>query len=208
MTEARSSEEVANVLTHGAGAVASLVAAAALIVYASLHGDVWEIVGVSIFATTLIALYTASTFYHAARGAALRARLKLLDHSAIYLLIAGSYTPFMIDELRGGWGWSLFGVIWGLAVVGIGLKLVFIGRFRLLSTLVYVGMGWLIIVAIVPVTRQLEPLTLAWLVAGGIAYTAGTPFFHRERLRFSHAVWHLFVIAGSVCHGIAVATII
>lgn len=208
MTPPRPAEEVANVITHGIGAVASLAAAAALIIYASLHGDAWEIVGVSIFATTLIALYTASTLYHAARDTALRARLKLLDHSAIYLLIAGSYTPFMIDELRGGWGWSLFGIIWGLAVAGIGLKLLFIGRFRLLSTLVYIGMGWLILVGIGPVIQALEPRTLAWLLAGGIAYTAGTPFYHNDRLRFSHAVWHLFVIAGSACHGVAVATII
>lgn len=208
MRPARSPEEVANVVTHGIGALASLAAAAALIIYASLHGDGWEIVGVSIFATTLVALYTASTLYHAARPAALRARLKLLDHSAIYLLIAGTYTPFMIGELRGGWGWSMLGIIWGLAVVGIGLKLVFIGRFRLLSTLVYVGMGWLVLVAVVPVVQALEPRTLAWLAAGGIAYTAGTPFYHNERLRFSHAVWHLFVVAGSVCHGVAVATII
>ncbi len=208
MNAARSPEELANVVTHGVGAVASLLAAAALVVYASLHGDVWEIVGVSIFVTTLVALYTASTLYHAARAPRLRARLKVLDHAAIYLLIAGSYTPFLIGALRGGWGWSLMGVIWGLAVAGIGLKLVFIGRFKLLSTLVYVGMGWLILVAIVPITRALEPLTLAWLLAGGVAYTAGTPFYHNERLRFSHAVWHLFVIAGSVCHAVAVATLI
>ncbi len=208
MSVPRSPEELANVLTHGVGAVASLLAAAGLIVYAALRGDTWEIVGVSIFATTLVALYTASTLYHAAREPRLRARLKVLDHAAIYLLIAGSYTPFLIGALRGGWGWSLMGVIWGLAVVGIGLKLAFIGRFKLLSTLVYVGMGWLILVAIVPITRSLEPITLAWLLAGGVAYTAGTPFYHNERLRFSHAVWHMFVIAGSVCHAVAVATLI
>jgi hemolysin III len=204
----RGREETANVITHGIGLVASVAAAAILVVYASLRGDVWEIVGVSVFATTLVALYAASTTYHAARDPARKARLELLDHAAIYLLIAGTYTPFMIDELRGGWGWSLFGVIWGLAVTGIGLKTVFIGRFRLLSTLVYVGMGWLILVGIVPVVRALDPITLAWLVAGGVAYTAGTPFYHNERLPYSHAVWHLFVLAGSVCHGVAVATLV
>ena len=201
-------EELANVVTHGVGAVASIVAAALLIVYASLRGDVWEIVGLSVFATTLIALYTASTLYHAARSPALKQRLKLVDHAAIYLLIAGTYTPFMIDALRGGWGWSLFGVIWGLAVVGIALKVAFIGRFRFLSTLVYVGMGWLVLVAGVPLARAVEPVTLAWLVAGGVAYTAGTPFYHRARLRYAHAVWHLFVLAGSVCHTVAVATLV
>lgn len=206
--EPRSKEELANVLTHGVGMMAAIVGAAVLIVLASLGGDVWEIVGVSVFATTLVALYTASTLYHAARDPALKARLKVLDHSAIYLLIAGSYTPFMIDELRGGWGWSLFGVIWGLAVVGVGLKLVFIGRFRLVSTLVYVGMGWLVLVAAVPLVRTLDPATLVWLLAGGVAYTAGTPFYHNRRIRYAHAIWHLFVIAGSACHAIAVGTIV
>ena len=114
----------------------------------------------------------------------------------------------MIDELRGGWGWSLFGVIWGLAVIGIALKLIFIGRFRLLSTAVYVAMGWLVLVAVVPMVRILDPATLAWLVAGGVAYTAGTPFYHNRRLPYAHAIWHVFVIAGSVFHAIAVATIV
>ena len=206
--EPRSREELANVLTHGVGMVAALVAAAALIVFASIRGDVWEIVGVSTFATTLVALYTASTLYHAARDPVVKARLKVLDHAAIYLLIAGTYTPFMIGELRGGWGWSLFGVIWGLAVVGIALKLIFIGRFRLLSTAVYVAMGWLVLVAVVPLVRALDPVTLAWMVAGGIAYTAGTPFYHNRRIRYAHAIWHVFVIAGSACHAVAVATIV
>ncbi len=203
-----SREEVANVVTHGVGVVASVAAAALLIVYASLHGDAWKIVGVSVFATTLIALYTASTLYHAARDPGLKARLKLLDHAAIYLLIAGTYTPFMIGDLRGGWGWSLFGVIWGLAILGIALKVVFIGRFRVLSTLVYVAMGWLVLVAAVPISRSLDGVTLAWLAAGGIAYTAGTVFYLNRRLRYGHAVWHGFVLAGSICHGLAVASIL
>lgn len=202
------SEELANTVTHGLGVVASVAGGAVLVVLAALGGDVWEIVGVSVFVTSLVALYTASTVYHAVRDRALKARLKVLDHSAIYLLIAGTYTPFMIDELRGGWGWSLFGVIWGLAVVGIGLKLVFTGRFRLLSTGVYVGMGWLVLIAIGPMMRSLEPVTLGWLVGGGIAYTAGTPFYHSHRIRYAHAVWHLFVILGSVCHAIAIGTIV
>lgn len=206
--EPRSKEELANVLTHGVGMMAAIVAAGGLIVFAALRGDVWEIVGVSVFATTLVALYTASTLYHAARDPVLKARLKVLDHAAIYLLIAGTYTPFMIDELRGGWGWSMFGVIWGLAVVGVALKLVFIGRFKLVSTLVYVGMGWLVLVAGVPLVRTLDPVTLVWLVAGGVAYTAGTPFYHNRRVRYAHAIWHVFVILGSVCHTVAVATIV
>jgi hemolysin III len=204
----RSREELANVVTHGVGTMAALAAAAALVVSASIRGDVWEIVGVSVFATTLVALYTASTLYHAARDPLVKARLKVLDHSAIYLLIAGTYTPFMIDELRGGWGWSLFGVIWGLAVAGVGLKLIFIGRFRVLSTVVYVAMGWLVLIAGVPLVRALDPATLLWLLAGGVAYTAGTVFYHSRRIRYAHAIWHLFVIAGSACHAIAVATIV
>lgn len=206
--EPRSKEELANVITHGVGMMAALAAAAALVVFASLRGDVWEIVGVSVFATTLVALYTASTLYHAARDPIVKSRLKVLDHSAIYLLIAGTYTPFMIDELRGGWGWSLLGVIWGLAVAGVGLKLVFIGRFKVLSTVVYVAMGWLVLVAGVPLVRTLDPATLAWLLAGGVAYTAGTAFYHNRRIRYAHAIWHVFVIAGSACHAIAVATIV
>lgn len=201
-------EERANALTHAAGLVAAVVAAVVLVIMAALEGDVWEIVGVSVFATSLIALYAASTVYHAVRDPALKLRLRVLDHCAIYLLIAGSYTPFMIGELRGGWGWTIFGVIWGLAVAGIGLKLVFTGRFPLLSTALYVAMGWLALVAIGPMLRALEPWTLAWLVGGGVAYTAGTPFYHNRRMPYAHAVWHLFVILGSVCHAIAVGTIV
>jgi hemolysin III len=201
-------EELANVLTHGVGVVGSVSGAAVLIVLAALSGDAWVIVGVSVFATSLIALYTASTLYHAVRSSALKARLKVLDHAAIYLLIAGSYTPFMIGALRGGWGWSLFGVIWGLAVAGIGLKLVFTGRFQVLSTAMYVAMGWLVLIGMGPLVRALDPVTLVWLVAGGVAYTAGTPFYHSRRIPYAHAVWHLFVLAGSVCHAIAVGTIL
>lgn len=206
--ERMSKEELANVVTHGVGMMAALAAATTLVVLASMHGDAWEIVGVSVFATTLVALYTASTLYHAARDPLVKARFKVLDHSAIYLLIAGTYTPFMIGELRGGWGWSLFGIIWGLAVAGVGLKLVYIGRFKVLSTVVYVAMGWLVLVAGVPLVRTLDPATLLWLLAGGVAYTAGTAFYHNRRIRYAHAIWHLFVIAGSACHAIAVATIV
>ena len=201
------SEELANAVTHGVGAVAALAGAAILIVLAAVRGDAWEIVGISIFASSLVALYTASTLYHAARRPRAKARLKLFDHAAIYLLIAGTYTPFLVTALRGGWGWSLLGVIWGLALVGIAMKLLFLGRFRLASTLTYVAMGWLILIAVGPLVRSLPTITLVWLVAGGVAYTAGTPFYH-GRVRYAHAIWHLFVLAGSVCHAIAVGTIL
>lgn len=203
-----SREELANTVTHGIGTLAAVIGGVVLVVMAAVRGDAWEIVGVSVFATTLIALYSASTLYHAVREPPLKRRLKVLDHSAIYLLIAGTYTPFTIGELRGGWGWSLFGVVWGLAVAGIGVKLVFAGRFRLLSTAVYVGMGWIVLIAAGPMLRTLDPATLGWLLAGGVAYTAGTPFYHSRRIRYAHAIWHVFVLMGSVCHAVAIGTII
>lgn len=198
-------EELLNTLTHGFGVVASLAAGAVLIVFAALKGDAWRIVGSSVFVATAVALYAASTLYHAARDPGLRARLRLLDHAAIYLLIAGTYTPFTLVSLRGGWGWSLFGVIWALAVAGVVFKVVALGRFPKLSTALYVAMGWLVLVAAVPMLDRLSPATLGWLLAGGLAYTAGTLFYHGDRIRYGHAVWHLFVLAGSACHGVAVA---
>jgi hemolysin III len=201
----RRTEEAVNAVTHGIGAVAGAIALAVLVVLASRGGDVRDIVSVSIFGATLVLLYLASTLYHAARDPRTRARLKILDHAAIYLLIAGTYTPFALGALRGGWGWSLFGIIWGLAVAGVLFKLYFTGRFRLASTLIYIGMGWLGLVAAVPLVASLSPMTLFWLVAGGLAYTAGTPFYQAGRFRYAHTVWHGFVLAGSVCHVVAVA---
>ena len=197
-------EELANAATHAAGVVASAVTLPVLIVLAARAGDVWKIVGASVFGVTLVLLYLASTLYHASRDPRARLRLRILDHCAIYLLIAGTYTPFALGALRGGWGWSLLGIVWGLAVGGIVFKLFFTGRFRLTSTIVYVAMGWLGVVAAGPLIAQLSPAALAWLVAGGIAYTAGTPFYHAARFRYAHTIWHSFVLVGSVCHAIAV----
>lgn len=197
--------ELANTVTHGLGVAASITALCLLIVMAARGGDPWEVVGVSIFGATLVMLYLASTLYHAIAHPAAKARLKIFDHSAIYLLIAGTYTPFMIGVLRGGWGWSMFGVIWGLAVAGVVFKLFFTGRFPKLSTLIYIAMGWLVLVAAVPMFSRMPREVLAWLVAGGMTYTAGTLFYHNERFRYAHAIWHLFVLGGSVCHAIAVA---
>lgn len=196
-------EEIANALTHGMGVLLSLGGGATLIILAALAGSAWKVVGVAVFAATLVALYAASTGYHLARGETLKRRLKVLDHSAIYLLIAGTYTPFMLDALRGPWGWSLFGVIWGLAVAGVVFKLFFAGRFHRLSTAIYIAMGWLVVIAVGPMVARLGTVTLLWLLAGGIAYTAGTAFYH-ARHRYAHAVWHVFVLAGSVCHAVAV----
>jgi hemolysin III len=201
-------EEAANILTHGIGVLAALTAAATLIPLAAIRGSASQVVGTSVFAATLVALYSASTAYHAARTPRWKARLKVMDHAAIYLLIAGTYTPFTLGALRGGWGWSLFGVIWGLAAVGVVFKLFTTGRFRAVSTLLYVAMGWLILVAVGPLVRQLTSTTLAWLLAGGLAYTVGTVFYLARRLPFGHAIWHLFVLAGSLCHAVAVVTIL
>lgn len=197
-------EERLNAITHAAGMLASAAGGAFLIVLAVLDGRPKLIVGVSVFVATLILLYTASTFYHAAAGETARRRLKIFDHAAIYLLIAGSYTPFTLAALDGAWGWSLFGIVWSLAVAGVIFKLFFTGRFKGVSTLIYVAMGWLALIAIGPLVRALDATTLAWLLAGGVTYTLGTVFYMSGR-KYAHAVWHLFVLGGSVCHAIAVA---
>jgi len=199
-------EEMASALTHGVGAVASLTAGGVLITLAALGGDGWQLLSAIVFSITLFLLYTSSTLYHAVRAQVARARLRVLDHCAIFLLIAGTYTPFTLVTLRGAWGWSLFGVVWGLATAGIAFKLFFTGRLRRLSTLIYLGMGWLVVVAMQPIVAALNTGTLLWLVAGGLAYTVVTIFYHNRRIPFSHAVWHLFVLAGSACQLVAVAT--
>lgn len=200
-------EELANAVTHGIGALLSLIGGAVLIALAAMNGDAWLIVSSAVYVVTLILLYTASTLYHAVRVPALRARFKVLDHCAIYLLIAGTYTPFMLGSVRGGWGWSLFAVIWAVAAAGIVFKLFFTGRFPVLSTIIYIAMGWLGVIAIRPMLEHFTPATVLWLAAGGLTYTLGTLFYHRPRMRFAHAVWHMFVLGGSICHGVAVATL-
>ena len=173
-------------------------------VLAALHGTARHVVGAAIFGATLVLLYTMSTLYHALRNPRAKRVFKILDHSAIYLLIAGTYTPFCLATLRGGWGWSLFGVVWGLAAAGVVFKSVFIGRFEILSTAVYLAMGWMVMVAAVPLWRALPAPGMAWLMAGGACYTLGVAFYAWHRLKFHHAVWHLFVLGGSLCHVVAV----
>lgn len=197
-------EEIVNALTHGLGVVLSIGGGAVLITLAAVYAGAREIVSVAVFTAALVLLYTASTLYHAARHPRIKQRLKILDHCAIFLLIAGTYTPFTIAAIRGGWGWALFGVIWGLAVFGIVFKLFFTGRFKYLSTATYIGMGWLVLVAFVPLSQALTPTALFWLITGGVMYTAGTLFYHNERIPYSHAIWHLFVLGGSICHFTAV----
>jgi hemolysin III len=198
------SEEFANALTHGLGATAALAGGAVLVTLAALYGDGWQLTGAIVFGACLLLLYIASTLYHATRHPVAKARLKVFDHCAIYLLIAGTYTPYTLIGLRGSVGWWLFAAIWTLALAGVIFKLFFTGRFKLLSTVIYVAMGWLVLVAIVPVFRSLDAWTFGWLFAGGACYTLGTFFYHRPSLRYSHAIWHMFVIAGSVCHYVSV----
>lgn len=199
-------EELANTLTHGLGVIASVVAGAVMITLTAIHGNAWQIVSASIFSASLIFLYVASSLHHGIASPKAKSRLLVLDHCAIYVLIAGTYTPFTLVTLNGPWGWSLFGVIWGLAAVGIGLKLFFTGRFELVSTLIYLAMGWLIVIAFRPLLGQLSSSALALLVGGGVAYTLGTYFFLNTRMRYAHTIWHLFVLLGSALHFMAVWT--
>lgn len=197
-------EELANSITHGIGIGLSLVGGILLVVLAAVYGDVWRIVSFSIFASSLIALYLASTLYHSFRNPQVKHIFRIVDHAAIYLLIAGTYTPFLLVSLRGAWGWTLLGVIWGLALLGIVFKTLFIHRFRKLSTIVYLGMGWLCLVAVHEMLIRIPVGGLIWLAAGGILYTIGVIFYVWRRLPYHHAVWHLFVLAGSTCHYLAV----
>lgn len=193
-------EEIANSVTHGVGALLAVIALVLMVVLAVRHGDTWRVVSLSIFGATLILLYTSSTLYHALTHRKAKRVFQILDHSCIYLLIAGSYTPLTLVSLRGPWGWSLFGVIWGLAAVGVVFKAFFTSRFQALSVSLYLVMGWLVVVAAKPMMRDLPPGLLPWLVAGGLSYTLGVVFFALDKKPYFHAVWHLFVLGGSALH--------
>lgn len=208
-TALAASPERENVVTAAAGLAAATVGAIALCGFAARQPDGWRLASALVFGLALLALHLASTLYHAAASPARKARLKLLDHCAIYVLIAGTYTPFTLIGLRGALGWTLFVAIWSLAALGVVFKLASArlaaaGRLRLLSTLIYIAMGWLVLFFVKPVMAALDDWTFGWLLAGGVAYTAGTLFYHRPSMRHSHAVWHVFVIAGGACHFIAV----
>jgi len=198
------SEELANTLTHGLGVGLSIAGLVMLVVRAALHGTAWEVVSFSIFGSTLILLYLASTLYHGFRSPRIKSIFRILDHSAIYLLIAGTYTPFLLVTLRGPWGWSLFGTIWGLALAGIAFKVTFGPRYELLSTVFYLLMGWVVLIALKPLIAALSVGGMVWLAAGGLAYSLGVIFYAWEKLPFNHAIWHGFVLAGSVFHFLAV----
>jgi hemolysin III len=198
-------EELWSALTHGLGAVASLCAGAVLITLAAIWGNGWQLGSAIVFGVSLILLYVASTLYHAIPHPPAKARLKVFDHCAIFVLIAGTYTPFTLIGLREHGGWWLFAAIWTLAAVGVVFKLFFTGRFKGLSTLIYIGMGWIVMFAIKPLLQQIDTVTLVWLFSGGIAYTAGTLFYMSRRIPYAHAIWHVFVLVGSVCHFVAVS---
>ena len=197
-------EEIANSVSHGVGLVVALIAAPVLIVTAARRGGTAAVVGASVFTATMVLLYLSSTLYHALPRNKAKRILRVLDHGAIFLLIAGTYTPFTLGVLRGAWGWTLLGLVWSLAVLGILLKAVGGLRHPVLSTGLYLGMGWLILIAVRPLWLRVPLPGLLWLAAGGLAYTAGVAFFAAEPVRFSHFVWHLFVLAGTACHFLAV----
>jgi hemolysin III len=198
-------EEIANSISHGLALVAALVGATYLILQAARHGDARFVVGASIFAATMILLYLSSTLYHALPVGKAKRIFRVIEHSAIFLLIAGTYTPFTLGVLRGAWGWTLFGLVWSLAAAGVALKVFNKGAHPVLSTTNYLMMGWLVVIAVDPMTARIPTAGLLWLIAGGVAYTAGVAFFALDsRLKYGHLIWHLFVMAGTACHYFAV----
>jgi len=197
-------EEVANSVTHGIGTVLSIAALSVLVSLSAIQGDAWRVVSFSVYGATLVTLYLISTLYHSFRTPEVKQVFHVLDHAAIYLLIAGTYTPFALVSLRGGWGWTLFGIIWGLAFAGIVFKLFWFGRFKNLSLVIYVAMGWFVVIAFKPILVNFAIGSLAWLLIGGGIYTFGVAFYVWQKLPYHHAVWHLFVIGGSMCHFFAI----
>lgn len=197
-------EEKLNISSHAIGLVLSVVALVLLVIRASQNGDVFHIVSFSVFGTSLIVLYTASVIYHSTQMSVARSRLRIVDHAAIYILIAGSYTPYTLVTLNGQTGWILFGIVWSVALSGVILKLFFTGRYKLLSTSMYLVMGWMVIFAIKPLINNLSADGLFWLVAGGLAYTVGAVLYSIKKIKFNHAIFHIFVLLGSFCHFVSV----
>lgn len=193
-------EHLADAITHGFGAVLAIIGLVVLVARAVLYGNTWHVVACSVFGATLVMMYTASTLYHSIPLPKARKVLRIIDHSLIFFLIAGTYTPFTLVTLQGPWGWSLFGFTWGLAVIGVALKIFFTGRYEKISLAVYLMMGWCAIVAIKPLIDNLDPVGLALLASGGITYSGGVAFYAWKHLRYHHAIWHLFVLGGSVLH--------
>ncbi|MFO7923530.1 MAG: hemolysin III family protein [Bacteroidales bacterium] len=198
--------EILNSLTHGAGVLLSIAGLVLLVVFASIRDpDAWKIVSFSVYGFSLIMMFTASTLYHSFRNKRTKHFLNLFDHASIYVLIAGTYTPFTLVSLRGPWGWSIFGVIWGLALAGVIFKMFFYTeKLRLLSAIIYMFMGWIIIIALGPLVRNVPAGGLYWLLAGAVSYSTGVFFYIRKKNRFNHVIWHLFVLGGSISHFFAI----
>ena len=197
-------EEFLNIATHGIGFLLSIAALVLLVVFASIYGDAWHIVSYSIYGTSLVILYLASTLFHWSTKPSRRLKLNVFDHASIYVLIAGTYTPLLLVTLRGPWGWSLFGVVWGMAIIGIVLKFFFTGRYNKISTLAYVIMGWVVIIALKSLIENLSTPGLIWLSIGGVSYSIGALFFLWNKLPYNHAIVHLFVLGGSAAHFVTI----
>ncbi len=193
-------EEIANSISHGIGTGLSIIGLVVLVIYAVAHGNTWHIVSFSIFGSTLIMLYLASTLYHSLPMPGVKKTFQLLDHAAIFLLIAGTYTPFMLGSVRGAMGWSIFGIIWTLAIGGIILKVLYLPRFEKSAVALYILMGWLCVIAMKDIVASIPGLSLGLLVLGGLSYTIGIVFYVWEKLPYNHAVWHIFVLGGSIFH--------
>jgi len=194
-------EEIANSITHGIGAALATAALTILLVFAALKGDVWSVVSFAIYGTSLVLMYTSSTLYHAFTHKKAKQYFRIMDHSAIFLLIAGTYTPITLLPLRDtNWGWTIFGLIWGMAILGILFKLMFYGKLEKLSVIFYVLMGWLAVIAIKPMLANLPIGLLIWIAIGGLSYTIGIIFYAWNKLPYSHSIWHLFVLGGSIAH--------
>ena len=201
-------EEIANAIIHGIGALLSIAGLAVLATFSALHGTPWHVVGFTVFGTTMLLLYTCSTLVHSFPDGKAKDVFEIMDHSAIYIFIAGTYTPFMFVAVPGALGWTLFGIVWGLAIAGTVFKVHFVKRFLHLSTLLYVAMGWLIVLAWGPLITNVPTAGITFLVIGGILYSAGAVFYVWRGFSYHHAIWHLFVLAGSIMHFFAVLTLL
>ena len=197
-------EEIFNSITHGIGTLLSVAALVTLIIFAVLKGDAWHVVSFTIYGSTLVLLYLSSTLYHSFTKEKLKNLFARFDHAAIFLLIAGTYTPFLLTVLRGTLGWTLFGIVWGVAIAGVVIRSIYLTRFRKLMVALYLAMGWMFVVAVGPMIRNLPLVSMIFLLSGGIFYSTGVVFYMWRNLKYGHGIWHLFVLAGSIMHFFAV----
>lgn len=202
-------EEIANSLTHGIGAALSVAGLITLVVLAVLYGDIWRIISFSIYGSSLLLLYLASTLYHSLQSPRVKAVLRKFDHASIYILIAGTYTPFLLVSLRGtAVGWTFFALVWGMALAGIAWKMFFLGKLEVIATILYVLMGWMCVLVFKQMMAAIPPTGLVMLITGGVVYTLGVIFYAWEKLPYNHAIWHLFVLGGSICHFVSIVTLL